>query len=136
MCLKITQTDGTITTFALSETPRITFAGDMMNVEGINITLSVPMDDVEEYSFEETVSTSVKETSIAEQGADISFANGKVYISGMKDGETADIYTADGQLALSLKAAGGCIATDLASLKKGTVYLLRVHEVSYKFINK
>ncbi len=135
-CLKITETDGTIVTFALSEPPVITYANDIMTVSGVALTINVPLSEVVDLEFENTVANGIAKTVLGDgSAADASFIGGKAYISGLAAGAQVYVYTVDGQLVSSISASQeGSVCVDLGGLKSGVVYLLRTPAATYKII--
>ncbi len=136
-CLAVSEKDGTVTYFALSARPKITFSGTEMTVateqEG---SITVAIAGILKYSFEEGQASMIGRTVATEEG-NTTFTRGKAYVTGLKAGARVCVYTIDGRQVLATAATpGGEACVDLTVLEPGKAYILRTPSTSYKIFNK
>ena len=133
--LVLTQYDGTVNKFALSDAPTLSFNGGQLVVTCSGDELSTDLADVKDYQFvTEQVPTSIPSISIGngKTAPDVSFRNAQV--SGLKAGARLTVYDINGKVISTLSAdAEGVARVDMANLSKG-VYILRTPTKSFKVI--
>lgn len=134
--LVLTETDGAISKFALSDGPVLTYKGGNVVVTCGEQAVETSMDAVASCTFNsERVSTGIETIAQGTQGEQSSFAFGTASFEGMKAGGKVVVYTLDGKAVATTTAdAEGRASVSLAGLQRG-VYILRTPSKSYK-INK
>ena len=126
----IKQKSGGETVLQLANNPVITFSGEDMVVTTDLTSISIPLADVDSYTFSDGTS-GIKPVKSAPQ-----FADGHIILSGMAAGAEVSVYTPDGRLFSRQRADGsGRADISLASLPKG-MYVVRTQDNSIKIINK
>ncbi len=136
-CLVVVSVGGEKTNFALSEEPSIRFGAGTLTVSSADYTIEeLPFSDFEKYYFADAIPTVDGIGSInTMEGSLPQFINGKVFITGLKNGTLVYIYTADGQAIGSVESSSdGNVCVDLGSLKSGGVYILRTPSTSFKIV--
>ena len=136
--LVVTQKDGSVTKFALSDVPVVSFDGDSIVVTAAGEVLKFDLIGVTGYAFsEENVTTGINSTTV--DGGDVTkpfFAVGNAEFSGLKSGSTILVYTIAGKAVTAVKAdTEGNATVDLSQLPKG-VYIIKTPGKSYKIVNK
>ena len=126
----IKQKSGNETVLALASNPVITFSGDDMVITSSLNTISIPLADVDSYTFNDGT-TAIRPLVDAPQ-----YVNGHVIFSGLAKGAEVSIYTFDGRIVRRQSAdATGYADVSLGSLPKG-VYVVRTPNNSIKITNK
>lgn len=133
--LVLTQYDGTVSKFALSDAPILSFNGGQLVVTCSGDELSTDLADVKDYHFvTEQVPTGIQSISIGNGKTvpEVSFHNAR--ISGLKEGARVTVYDINGKAVDTLSAnAEGEVRVEIANLPKG-VYILRTPTKSFKLM--
>ena len=131
--LVLTQTDGTVSKFALSDSPLMTYQGSDVLVACGEHTFQTNMEGIATCTFStETVPTGISETSRPSSDGQPLFSFGTASFEGMQPGSRIAVYTLDGKAVASTVADGeGRANVSLAGLQRG-VYILRTPGKSYK----
>lgn len=129
--LVVTQTNGTVSKFALTEAPVITYDGNDVVITCSEKTLQTSMDGVKNCTFvTETISNGIED--VRQGQTKTTFAFGKALFEGLQSGARVLVYTIDGKAVSSVSADGdGCASIDLNALSGG-VYILRTPDKSFK----
>jgi hypothetical protein len=135
--LVVTQSDGSVTKFALANVPVVSFDGDSIVVTATEEVLKFDLIGVANYAFsEESVTTGINRATV--DGSDVtkpSFKAGSAGFSGLKSGSTILVYTISGNPVTAVKAdAEGNATVDLSQLSKG-IYIIKTPGKSYKIVN-
>lgn len=129
-CMVLTQKDGTVSKFALSTAPQVTYEGSLLVVNCGEQSLSTSMADIEKITFEKATPDGIGET-IVEAGRP-SFSFGKADFKGLRPGTVVSVYSVDGKALMQQKAdEGGHLQIDLEGLNRG-VYIIHTPNQSYK----
>ena len=131
--LVLTQTDGTVSKFALGDSPVMTYRGADVIVTCGEQTVETSMEAVASCVFNtERVQTGIEALPLPPRGEQLSFAFGSASFEGMKAGGSIVVYTLDGKAVASAVAdAEGRASVSLTGLGRG-VYILRTPDKSYK----
>lgn len=124
--------DGTYTSFALAEEPKVTFTGGELCIESSSSTFSMSLADVQNYTF------SVESTGISEaiKEGNVKLENGFVVFSGFAEGSRVTVNTLEGKLVSERKTdSEGSAVLDLSGLPKG-ILLIHSNKTSIKVINR
>lgn len=124
--------DGTKTTFALSENPKISFSNGELSVVCSNRTFSISLADIQNYAFLQ------ESTGIAEviKDGSVKLENGFVVFNGLATGSKVAVYMQDGKLVRKgIADSKGSAVLSLSGLPKG-ILILQSNKTSIKVINK
>ena len=130
--LVVNAKDGTKTTFALADEPKVSCKAGELTIVSKNTTFSMGLSDVQNYVFSE------ESTGIIEVMKDGGFKieHGCVVLNGLSAGSPVSAYLQDGRLAKECKAdANGTAVMDLSDLPKGVV-ILHSNKTDIKIINR
>ena len=135
--LVLTQTDGTVSKFAMNKAPELTFSGNQLVVSCEGDELSTDLSDVDNYTFvTEQIPTPVKPITIKDGKTtpDVVFHNAQITV--MKPGAHVTVYDINGKALYTLNAdAEGKAQIDLSNLPKG-IFVLRTPTKSFKMVNR
>ena len=129
--LVLTQTDGTVSKFALGDSPIITYSAGDVVVTCNGQTFKTSMEGVANCTFTtEKVPSGIE--NLQAEGSKAVFAFSTASFDGMKPSSTITVYTLDGKAVASTTADNDGHATvSLAQLGRG-VYIIRTPQKSYK----
>lgn len=129
--LVLSLTNGSVTKFALTDDPVITYKGnDVIVTCGENV-LQTSMADVKSVGFEKGENTGI-EAPKAVSEPQTTFSFGQAGFEGLQSGERVMVYSIDGKVIRTIKAdADGRAQVDMSSLQTG-VYILRTAKKSFK----
>jgi len=126
--LVLTQHDGSVSSFALNESPVIKTTGNQLTITTSQEKITVAMTEVKNYSF------SVEAPSSLEQiGSDRvqHFAAGEASFSQLQAGSNVLVLSADGKVICDIKASDtGTAHINLNQLGKG-IFIIRTSNGSY-----
>lgn len=123
--------DGTKTTFALADNPKVSCKNGELAVVAGSRTFTLRLADVQNYQF------SIESTDIEEvmKNDCVKLENGCMVFSGLKAGGVVNVYLQDGRLHKGIKAdAGGNAVIGLKDLPKG-VLIIHSNKTDLKIIN-
>lgn len=130
--LVVNAKDGTKTSFALADEPKVSCKAGNLEIVSKGTTFSMNLANVSNYVFSEA-STGITEV---EKGRNVKMGNGSVVFDGLQAGNLVSAYTQDGRLVKDFKAdANGTAMVNLSSLPKGIV-ILHSNNTDLKIINK
>ena len=130
--LVVNAKDGTKTTFAMADEPKVFCKAGELNIVSKSSTLSLSLADVKNYVFTEK-STGIIEV-MNERG--FKLENGCVVMNGLSAGSIVSVYIHDGRLVKEYKAdANGVAVMDLSVLPKGIV-ILHSNKTDIKITNR
>lgn len=126
----INQKSGNETVLELSDNPVITFSGEDMVVTTYFTTISIPIDDIVEYTVNESTTVGIDSPSI------VSHQNGQVPFHRISLDSKVSIYTIDGRRVNYLRTVDDSDKwLNLDRLPKGT-YIICKGDKRIKVINK
>ena len=124
--------DGTKTTFALSDNPKVSCKSGELTVTAGSRTFTLGLADVQNYLFAEE-STGIEK--VIKDGS-VKMENGCVVFSGLNAGSIVSVYQQDGRLIKDSKAdAGGNAIVELSGMPKG-VLIIHSNKTDIKIINR
>jgi hypothetical protein len=122
--------NGAETAFFLKDKPNVTFEGTNLKVASDKETVTFALSDVLRFTYVKKDLTGIDET-VADP-TKVSYEDGVLVISQLKQGAVVDIYSLDGKLLRQLKAFhSGTYRLNLSELAKG-LYLVKADNVTYK----
>ena len=130
--LVVNAKDGTSTTFALTDEPKVLCKAGKLEIVNKGTTFTMSLADVKNYAFSD------ESTGIAPVKKDdnIRMVNGSVVFNGLSADSKISAYTQDGRLLKDFKAdANGTVVVDLSGLPKGIV-ILHSNNTDIKILNK
>lgn len=130
--LVVNAKDGTKTTFALADEPKISCKTGELTIVSKSTTFSIGLADVLNYAFSDDAS------GIGEilKDGNVKLENGCVVFNGLSAGSNVSAYFQDGRLVKESKAdANGSAVVDLSGLPKGIV-ILHSNKTDIKIINR
>ena len=130
--LVVNAKDGTMTSFALADEPKVSSNDGKLKIVSKSTTFSLSLAEVRNYAFSENP-TGIAEV---EKKGNLRMENGHVVFNGLPSGSMVSAYMQDGRLAKDFKAdANGTAVVDLSDLPKGIV-ILHSNKTDIKIINK
>ncbi len=130
VCMVLAQNDGSVTAFALSDQPVVTYEGDNIVVTCGDQRLTTSLEGIDKWTFSDDAQLGIGEGQLTEPQVLISFARAE--FSGLKSGAVVGIYAIDGKAIFTKRACeDGQVSVDLGHLPGG-VYIVRTPYKSYK----
>ena len=124
--------DGTKTTFALADNPKVSCKSGELTVTAGSRTFTLGLADVQNYQFAEE-STGIENVIKA---GNVKMENGCVVFNGLSAGSAVSVYLQDGRLIRESKAdAGGNAIVELSDIPKG-VLIIHSNKTDIKIINR
>ena len=132
--LVVTTKNGMQTTFVLlKEKPQARFVGPNLNVTTSNGVVSFALTDVQRFNYINLPATGIQEIKDTPD-TDISYEDGSLVLSQLKEGTQVGVYTLDGKLVRQLKAQHtGTFRLNLSALPSG-VYVVKAGTLTYKIM--
>lgn len=131
-CLVLTEANGTVSKFALTDAPVVTYSGSDMLVSCSDQELTVALEGLV-WTFGEMETTRIDEVIGKQDDAERpQFSFGEARFEGLQPGSMVHVYSLDGKALSTVKADGdGRVSVSLGNLPKG-VYVLRTPTRSFK----
>ena len=130
--LVVNAKDGTMTSFAFADEPKVSCKEGKLEIVSKSTTFSMSLTEVRNYAFSENL-TGIAEV---EKDRNLRMENGHVVFNGLPSGSKVSAYLQDGRLAKDFKTdANGTAVVDLSDLPKGIV-ILHSNKTDIKIINK
>jgi hypothetical protein len=130
--LVVNSKDGTKTTFALADKPKVSFVDGELSIVSNSKKFAMNIADVKNYTFEEE-STGIGKVI---KNGNTKFENGYVVFSGLTVGSKVSAYTQEGRLIKECTAnENGTAFIDLSILPKGII-ILHSGKTGIKVVNR
>ena len=130
--LVVNAKDGTMTSFALADEPKVSSNDGKLKIVSKSTTFSLSLAEVRNYAFSENLTG----IAVVEKDGNLRMENDHVVFNGLPSGSMVSAYMQDGRLAKDFKAdANGTAVVDLSDLPKGIV-ILHSNKTDIKIINK
>jgi hypothetical protein len=130
--LVVNSKDGTKTTFALADKPKVSFVDGELSIVSNSKKFAMNIADVKNYTFEEE-STGIGKVI---KNGNTKFENGYVVFSGLTVGSKVSAYTQEGRLIKECTAnENGTAFIDLSILPKGII-ILHSGKTDIKVVNR
>lgn len=130
--LVVNAKDGTKTTFALADEPKLTLSNGELKIVSSNRTFLINFAEIQNYAFLEE-STGIEE--VITDG-NVKLENGFVVFKGLAGGSVISVYMQNGMLVKESKAGlNGLGVIDLSGLPKG-ILILQSNKTNIKVINR
>ena len=134
-CLVLTESNGTVSKFALADAPVVTYSGSDMVVSCGAQTMTVGLEGLT-LTFGEMETTRIETVKDGVADADcLQFSFGEASFEGLTPGALVSVYSIDGKMLTKVKAdQDGRASVSLMGLPKG-VYILRTPTKTFKIKN-
>jgi hypothetical protein len=130
--LVVNSKDGTKTTFALADKPKVSFVDGELSIVSNSQTFTTNIANVKDYTFAEE-STGIGKVI---KNGNLKFENGYVVFSGLTVGSKVSAYMQDGRMIKECTAnANGTAFIDLSILPKGII-ILHSGKTDIKVVNR
>ncbi len=131
-CLVLTESNGTVSKFALAEAPVVTYSGSDMVVTCGDQTMTVGLEGLT-LTFGEMETTRIETVKDGVKDADrLQFSFGEASFEGLTPGALVSVNSIDGKMVTKVRAdQDGRASVSLMSLPNG-VYVLRTPSKSFK----
>lgn len=127
--------NGSTTEISLYAKPRITFSTDKLNVQGTEISLEFPIDDIIKFTYKKEETQSVIEIPREKMGV---IRDGeRITFNGIKSLDQVSLYNMNG-IRIPIRpyhTADGNVSLSLYSIPTG-IYLIRVNGLTYKIMKR
>ena len=123
--------DGSNATFQLAEKPRVTFAGEQLNIVSSSASMEINRSDVKNWYFE-SATTSVDDMAVE---AKATLDGNTLIISGITEDTAITLYTVSGAVVKRSTANDGICTIPLDGLTAG-VYFVTYNNTTFKFFKK
>ena len=126
--------NGAETTFFLKDKPNVTFEGTDLKVVSNKETVTFALSDVLRFTYVKKDPSGIDETVV--DPTEVSYEDGVLIISQLKQGASVDIYSLDSKLVRQLKAyRSGTYRLNLSELPTG-LYLVKADNITYKIMKQ
>ena len=134
-CLVLTESNGAVSKFALTDAPVVTYSGSDMVVSCGDQTMTVGLEGLT-LTFGEMETTRIETVKDGVTESDrLQFSFGEASFEGLQPGALVSVYSIDGKMQTKVKAdQDGRASVSLMGLPKG-VYILRTPTKSFKIKN-
>ena len=123
--------DGSSATFLLAEKPRVTFAGEQMDIVSSSASMEINRRDVKNWHFS-ALPTSIDNAAV---DAKAMLEENNLVISGISEETTITLYTVSGAVVKRSAVINGNCTIPLDGLTAG-VYLVKYNNTTFKFLKK
>ena len=131
--LIIWQKDGSKVSFNLDEQPKTTFTADNLVITTATSTLNYPLEKIQRYTYE---GGTLSVHDVKTEGVVISHEGDNIIVKGLAIGKTVAVYRMDGTQPLTKRSDNSNrVMLSLGSLPAG-VYMIKVNEITYKFLKR
>ena len=126
--------NGAETAFFLKDKPNVTFEGTDLKVVSDKETVTFALSDILRFTYGKKDPSGIDEMVVDPTG--VSYEDGVLVISQLKQGVSVDIYSLDGKLVRQLKAyRSGTYRLSLSELPTG-LYLVKADNITYKIMKQ
>ena len=123
--------DGSSATFLLAEKPRVTFAGEQMDIVSLSASMEINRRDVKNWHFS-ALPTSIDNAAV---DAKAMLEENNLVISGITEETTITLYTVSGAVVKRSTVINGNCTIPLDDLTVG-LYLVKYNNTTFKFLKK
>ena len=123
--------DGSSATFLLAEKPRVTFAGEQMDIVSLSASMEFNRRDVKNWHFA-SAPTSIKDVTV---DAKATLDGNTLIISGIAEDTAITLYTVSGAVVKRSTVINGNCTIPLDGLASG-IYLVKYNNTTFKFLKK
>ena len=129
--------NGAKTQFVLKDKPKVKIEGKNLRITSTRADVTFALSDVVNFTYVNTDPTGIDDLDKeASNPTEVSYKDGTLVLSQLKQGASVAVYTADGKIVRELKAQRqGTFRLSLASLPKG-VYIVKADTITYKIMKR
>ena len=128
--------NGAKTEFVLSEKPKVLFEGKNLRITSSKADVTYALSDILRFTYENTDPTGINQLAETEDPTEVSYQDGTLVLSQLKEGAVVGVYSLDGKKVQQLRANHkGTYRLSLSSLPKG-VYIVKADTITYKIMKR
>ena len=128
--------NGGKTEFVLSEQPKVLFEGKNLRITSTKADVTYALTDILRFTYVNTNPTGINEIAEMDDPTEVSYQDGTLVLSQLKEGAIVGVYSLDGKLLQQLRAShSGTYRLSLSSLPKG-VYIVKADTITYKIMKR
>ena len=128
--------DGGKTEFVLSEKPKVLFEGKSLRITSSKADVTYTLSDILRFTYINTDPTGINQLAETEDPTEVSYQDGTLVLSQLKEGTVVGVYSLDGKKVQQLRASHkGTYRLSLSSLPKG-VYIVKADTITYKIMKR
>ena len=128
--------DGAKTEFLLGDKPKVLFEGKNLRITSTKADVTYALADILRFTYTNTNPTGINEIAEMDDPTEVSYQDGTLMLSQLKEGAVVGVYSLDGKLVQHLRAGHrGTYRLSLSSLPKG-VYIVKADTITYKIMKR
>lgn len=128
--------DGAKTEFLLGDNPKVLFEGKNLRITSTKADVTYALADILRFTYVNTNPTGINELAEMDDPTEVSYQDGTLVLSQLKEGAVVGVYALDGKLVQQLRAGHrGTYRLNLSSLPKG-VYIVKADTITYKIMKR
>ena len=128
--------DGAKTEFLLGDKPKVLFEGKNLRITSTKADVTYALADILRFTYTNTNPTGINELAEMDDPTEVSYQDGTLVLSQLKEGAVVGVYSLDGKLVQQLRAGHrGTYRLNLSSLPKG-VYIVKADTITYKIMKR
>ena len=128
--------DGAKTEFLLGDNPKVLFKGKDLRITSAKADVTYALADILRFTYVNTNPTGINELAEMDDPTEVSYQDGTLVLSQLKEGAVVGVYSLDGKLVQQLRAGHrGTYRLSLSSLPKG-VYIVKADTITYKIMKR
>ncbi len=128
--------DGAKTEFLLGDKPKVLFEGKNLRITSTKADVTYALADILRFTYTNTNPTGINEIAEMDDPTEVSYQDGTLVLSQLKEGAVVGVYSLEGKLVQQLRAGHrGTYRLSLSSLPKG-VYIVKADTITYKIMKR
>ena len=128
--------DGAKTEFLLGDNPKVLFKGKDLRITSAKADVTYALADILRFTYVNTNPTGINELAEMDDPTEVSYQDGTLVLSQLKEGAVVGVYSLDGKLVQQLRAGHrGTFRLNLSMLPKG-VYIVKADTITYKIMKR
>ena len=128
--------DGAKTEFLLGDNPKVLFEGKDLRITSAKADVTYALADILRFTYVNTNPTGINELAEMDDPTEVSYQDGTLVLSQLKEGAVVGVYSLDGKLVQQLRAGHrGTFRLNLSMLPKG-VYIVKADTITYKIMKR
>ena len=128
--------DGAKTEFLLGDNPKVLFEGKNLRITSTKADVTYALADILRFTYVNTNPTGINELAEMDDPTEVSYQDGTLVLSQLKERAFVGVYSLDGKLVQQLRAGHrGTYRLNLSMLPKG-VYIVKADTITYKIMKR
>ena len=128
--------DGAKTEFLLGDNPKVLFEGKNLRITSTKADVTYALADILRFTYVNTNPTGINELAEMDDPTEVSYQDGTLVLSQLKEGAVVGVYALDGKLVQQLQAGHrGTYRLNLSMFPKG-VYIVKADTITYKIMKR